>query len=96
MAVGRLRDEDSGAITSDSKNDKSFEGKPADHMIAVIRDAIDCLETGRQLVLSYQRALKPTEVIFAFYESVRTRGRVSLPLTNVSGNPLHDLLDLKH
>jgi predicted dehydrogenase len=63
------------------------------HMIGIIRNAVDCLESGKEPETSYQKALRATEVIFALYESVRRRARVELPLTGVLDNPLHSLLD---
>lgn len=50
-----------------------------DTVLSVL-DAIDCLETGREPVLSSRKALQATELIFATYESARRRGRVTLPL----------------
>jgi UDP-N-acetyl-2-amino-2-deoxyglucuronate dehydrogenase len=63
------------------------------HMIGLVRDAIDCLESGREPEASCARALRASEIIYALYESVRRRARVELPLTNVPDNPLHALLD---
>lgn len=66
--------------------------QPGGHMNGMIRNAMDCLESGAVPELSYQKALKAAEVIFAFYESVRRRTMVTLPLAGVDGNPLHELL----
>lgn len=49
-------------------------------MIGVVRNAVDCLETGEEPELSYQKALRASEIIFALYESVRRHARVQLPL----------------
>lgn len=57
-----------------------------------IRDAIMCLETGREPELSARKTLQSTECIFATYESSRRRGRVTLPL-DIEDNPLHAMLD---
>ena len=65
---------------------------PAAPMTGVVRNALDCLETGAEPELSHRKALRASEVLFALYESARTHRRVTLPLTGVDGNPLHDLL----
>ena len=56
-------------------------------MIGVVKNAIDALESGDEPVLSYKKALRASEIIFAFYESVRRHARVELPLTDVDDNP---------
>jgi Predicted dehydrogenases and related proteins len=61
-------------------------------MARVVANVVDCLLSGEEPELSYPKALRAGEVIFAFYESVRRRARVELPLTGVDDNPLHDLL----
>jgi predicted dehydrogenase len=63
------------------------------HMAGVVRNAVDCLESGEEPETSYLKALRASEIIFALYESVRRRARVELPLTDVLDNPLHSLLD---
>ncbi len=63
------------------------------HMIGVIKNALDCLETGAEPELSFRKALRAEEVIFAFYESVRRHARVELPLTGVTDNPFISLLE---
>lgn len=57
-----------------------------------IQDLVHCLRTGREPVLSANKAFAATEVIFATYESCRRRGRVDLPL-DIDDNPLHDLIE---
>ena len=52
-------------------------------MIGVVRNALDCLESGAEPELSHRKALRAGEVIFAFYESVRRHARVELPLEGV-------------
>ncbi|MBC8102221.1 MAG: Gfo/Idh/MocA family oxidoreductase [Cytophagales bacterium] len=61
-------------------------------MIGVVRNALDCLESGAEPELSYQKALRASEIIFALYESVRSHTRVALPLTGVSDNPFLTML----
>jgi hypothetical protein len=45
-----------------------------------IADALDALDTGALPQLASERALRPTEIIFATHESSRRRARVDLPL----------------
>ena len=63
-----------------------------EHMIGLVTNAINCLESGTEPELSYKRALKVNEILFAFYESARTHKRVGLPLNGVTGNPLFEML----
>ena len=46
-----------------------------------LADVLDALDTGREPLLSAKYALQSTEIIFAAYESSRSRRRVDLPLT---------------
>jgi predicted dehydrogenase len=59
---------------------------------AAIRDALRCLETREEPVLSSHKAIRTSELIFGTYESARRRARVDLPL-EIEDNPLHALLD---
>ncbi len=65
---------------------------PDEQMIGLVRNAFDCLESGAEPELSYKRALVANEILFAFYASAQRHERVTLPLTGVVGNPLHDML----
>ncbi len=65
---------------------------PEEQMIGMVKNTVDCLVNGTESELSYKRALKGGEVLFAFYESVRRHRRIMLPLTGVNGNPLHEML----
>src|SRR5207247_383484 len=56
-----------------------------------VLDAIACLQTGQEPVLSSRKALQATELIFATYESARRRARINLPL-EIKDSPLIDLL----
>jgi predicted dehydrogenase len=69
------------------------EALPGEQMIGVIKNAIDCLETGEEPELSYRKALRASEILFALYESARRRSEVELPINPNIGNPLFDLLD---
>lgn len=64
-----------------------------EHMIRLVQNAVDCLESGAQPEASCRKALRASEAIFGLYESVRRRARVELPLVGVLDNPLHALLD---
>jgi predicted dehydrogenase len=67
-----------------------------DHMIGLLRNVADCVESGAEPETSWQKALRAAEIIFALYESVRQCARIELPLTGVTDNPLHALLDGDH
>lgn len=70
-----------------------LEDKAEDHVLGVVRNAVDCLESGEEPVLSYRKTLRATEIIFAFYESVRRHARVELPLEGVTDNPFIAMLE---
>ena len=53
---------------------------PGGDTILSVLDLIDCVKTGREPTLSGRKALQATELIFATYESSRSRSRVDLPL----------------
>jgi len=63
------------------------------HMIGLVKNAVDCLQSGAEPEASCRKALRASEIIFALFESVRRRARVELPLSGVEDNPLHALLD---
>jgi UDP-N-acetylglucosamine 3-dehydrogenase len=63
-----------------------------DSVAAAIKDALSCLNTGREPLLSSHKAIRATELIFGTYESARRRARVDLPL-EIEDNPLHVLLE---
>ncbi len=65
-------------------------------MTALIREALDCLESGKESEVSYKKALRAGEIIFAFYESVRRHAGVKLPLTDVTDNPFLSMLEAGH
>jgi len=68
------------------------EDPPGAHMIGVVRDALDGLDSGAEPELSHKKALRASEIIFALYESVRRHTRVELPLTGVTDNPFLAML----
>ena len=57
-----------------------------------IADVVESVETGVPSQLSAQNALQSTEIIFACWESSRSRRRVSLPL-EIADNPLESLVE---
>ncbi len=62
-------------------------------MIGVVRNALDCLGSGAEPELSWHKALRASEIIFALYESVRRHARVTLPLNGFTDNPFLSLLE---
>ena len=58
----------------------------------VIAEVLESLENNTKSILDARNALRTTELIFATYESARRRERVELPLENVEGNPLLEIL----
>ena len=69
------------------------EDKSDTQMVGVVRNAVDSLASGNEPELSYKKALRASEIIFAFYESVRRHARIELPLKGVSDNPFITMLD---
>ncbi|MFZ9856868.1 MAG: Gfo/Idh/MocA family protein [Roseiflexaceae bacterium] len=59
-----------------------------------VADLVDALLTGREPELAGRRSLRATEIIFATYESARSRGRIDLPLTS-EDSALISMLGLK-
>ena len=57
-----------------------------------IEHVCECMESGEQPIISADRALKATEILFAAWESARRRGRVDLPL-KVDGNALTEMVE---
>ncbi len=62
-------------------------------MQGVFTDVINGLEGKQASQLSFEHALRATEVIFAAYESSRRRARIDLPLQGFLDNPFLDMLD---
>lgn len=69
-----------------------IEETEAQRMSALARDILDCLESGQETDVSYQKALRANEIVFALYESVRRHARITLPLTSVTDNPFVTML----
>ncbi|SFJ23917.1 Predicted dehydrogenase [Paenibacillus sp. UNC496MF] len=72
------------------------EADEAAQMIGVVDDVVSSLEAGREPELSYRKALRASEIIYACYESVRRHARVELPLAGVTDNAFIQLLDAGH
>ncbi len=68
----------------------------AQQITRYVHQAFDGLEQGHKVQqegeVSWHKALRAAEVIFALYESVRRHARVTLPLTEVSDNPFLSML----
>lgn len=63
-----------------------------DFILRCMLDVVDCLKTGRTSMMCAENALRATEQIFACWESVRRRGKVTLPL-DIDDNPLLDMVE---
>lgn len=61
------------------------------HLDRAIESVVEAVREDGESPLSWRRALGPTEVIFAAWESARRRGRVDLPL-DIDDNPLESLV----
>lgn len=70
----------------------AVEEVPDEQMIGLVKNALDCVESGAEPELSYKKALRANEALFAFYASAQRHERVTLPLTGVMGNALHEML----
>ncbi len=71
------------------------EADRADPMRKSYQDLIQAMDSGEENQLHYRKALRATEVIFALYESIRSHRRVELPLTDVDGHPLEEMLEAR-
>jgi UDP-N-acetylglucosamine 3-dehydrogenase len=58
---------------------------------ATLADVVGALRDGRTPLVSAERGLRATEIVFAIWESAKRRGRVDLPLEN-DGNALDDVI----
>ncbi len=65
-------------------------------MAALVKEAVDCLESGAESQVSYIKAVRAAEITFAFYESVRRHAKVELPLQGVTDNPFLAMLEAGH
>lgn len=98
LDVGEARHDDGFAlrILNDSSGwrgiEVSSESSGDDPFPRMMTEVLGCLENGTKSILDAQNALRTTELIFATYESARLRQRVTLPLQNVEGHPLLELL----
>jgi UDP-N-acetylglucosamine 3-dehydrogenase len=61
--------------------------------IAAITDLTECLRTGRRPVLDAEHGLRGAELVFATYESSRSRRRVRLPLDRLDNALLSGLAE---
>jgi UDP-N-acetyl-2-amino-2-deoxyglucuronate dehydrogenase len=89
LEVGWEGDIQRGAVYNDPtwKVPKYDKDVPETNLFRAFPHIIDCYEAGKESVLSYKNALRAAEIIFAFYESVRTRAVVHLPVSGFTDNP---------
>ena len=66
-------------------------GNPS-HYDRAIAHLVASLDAGVEPTISARRVMRGTELIFACYESARSRGRVDLPLT-IADNPLDSMIE---
>ncbi|WP_309119725.1 Gfo/Idh/MocA family oxidoreductase [Paenibacillus sp.] len=64
-----------------------------DQMKGYVRHSIDCLAGGEEPEVSHRKALRASEIIFAFYESVRRNARVELPIAGFADSPFISMLE---
>lgn len=72
--------------------DDLFELDQPSHYDRAIEEVVRAYRTGTDSELRAEVALRGTELIFAAYESVRSRGRVDLPL-EIDDNPLEAMVE---
>jgi predicted dehydrogenase len=65
---------------------------PTSFVERAVEEVVDALREDREPVISGERSLYAAELPFAAWESVRRRGRVTLPLS-IDDNPLEELVD---
>jgi len=66
--------------------------QPPGHIATAIAEVVDALNSDREPAISARRALNSTELIFAAWESVRSRERIDLPL-EIDDNPLEAMVE---
>jgi len=72
--------------------DDLFEPDRPSHYDRAIEEVVRAYRSGTDSELSAEVALQGTELIFAAYESVRSRGRIDLPL-EIDDNPLESMVE---
>lgn len=64
-----------------------------DDIAGLIQHAADCIQNGRETEINWKRAYKCTEVIYAFYQSVKENRMIYLPLdSNIKNSPYEDMV----
>jgi predicted dehydrogenase len=85
--------DESGRETIKIDNSARYLGSMySDSTIDSVIEAIDCLQNGKEPLLSTRNAIRATELIFATYESARRGGRIHLPL-DIEDSPLISMLE---
>lgn len=83
-----------GAIYSDPTWQPPEMSSEIDYeMEDVMHNVVDCMESGEETEISYKKALRAAEIIYAFYESVRQNKRMELPLSGINDNPFITMLE---
>ncbi len=68
------------AVVFDDPDWTPREPEEANPLPLVVENNIDCLESGEEPELAVEKALRATEIVFAIFESSRSRARIELPL----------------
>lgn len=64
-----------------------------DDIAALVEHVADCIKNGRETEINWKRAYQSTQVIYAFYESVKKNRIIYLPLSeSVKTNPYEDMV----
>jgi predicted dehydrogenase len=69
----------SGWISDDCEGE-SIHGPFQNHIDRAMAHVVDCFQNGRVPEMTWQNELNSMEIIFSYYESVKRRSRVGLPL----------------
>ncbi len=88
---------DGGYLNSAVYADPSWKPEKYEHvgeetMAAMMKDFVDSYENGTEPEIDYKKGLRATEIIFAFYESVRQNSRIELPI-DIDDNPFVTMLE---
>jgi predicted dehydrogenase len=85
-------DADVLVVREDGSRETVEMGTPHHDIVAALRDVVGAIDGDHEAELRARNALNTMEIIFGAYESVRSRGRVEMPLT-VADNPLEALVE---
>jgi predicted dehydrogenase len=74
------------------KTEEEKISEPRKHLISMVKDVLDCYESGKEPETSWKKAMRASEAIFALYEASVKRTRIDLPVS-ITGNPFIDLIE---